>query len=133
MKARNFAVIAVLAVSAAALIHLGRGRSAEGGEAPRIEFRGAARSVGGSCLVVTAGNVRFAVDCGALGEGGEGEPASVPDSLAFVVLTHAHTDHCGRLPLLRRPAAVTADVRRLAAESAGAPGAARTGDAQLSA
>jgi metallo-beta-lactamase family protein len=49
---------------------------------------------------VTAGGHRFAVDCGALGEEGTGVIPAVPDSLSFVVLTHAHSDHCGLLPEL---------------------------------
>ncbi len=100
MKSRSAVLAAVIAATVLALFLLCGGRGARGADAPRIEFRGAARSVGGSCLVVTAGDLRFAVDCGALGEAGSGEIPTLPESLAFVILTHAHTDHCGLLPEL---------------------------------
>jgi metallo-beta-lactamase family protein len=65
-----------------------------------ITFLGAAREVGGSCHLVTAGETRFLVDCGSLGKAGkEGLPED-PASLSFVLLTHAHSDHCGLIPEL---------------------------------
>ncbi|MBN2185156.1 MAG: MBL fold metallo-hydrolase [Candidatus Krumholzibacteriota bacterium] len=65
-----------------------------------ITFLGAAREVGGSCHLVTAGKTRFLVDCGSLGKAGkEGLPED-PASLSFVLLTHAHSDHCGLIPEL---------------------------------
>lgn len=69
-------------------------------DSPRIEFIGATRNVGGSCLVIEAAGVRFAVDCGSLGDEGTGEISSLPDSISFVILTHAHADHCGLLSQL---------------------------------
>lgn len=92
------AVAAVLVVAAVAGWRCAG--SAAAADAPRIEFWGAARSVGGSCLVVTAGASRFAIDCGALGEQGGGALPPAPDSLDFLILTHAHIDHCGLLPEL---------------------------------
>ncbi|MCK4235569.1 MAG: MBL fold metallo-hydrolase, partial [Candidatus Krumholzibacteria bacterium] len=73
-----------------------------GGEAegPVLQFCGAAREVGGSCLLVEADDVRFIVDCGALGSVGTGILPPLPDRVSFVILTHAHTDHCGLLPEL---------------------------------
>ncbi len=103
MKRRTSVLVLFAVVTASTAIVVGllsNDRLRGNAEAPRIEFRGAARSVGGSCLVVTAGDLRFAVDCGALGEEGGTDLPPVPDSLAFVVLTHAHTDHCGLLPEL---------------------------------
>lgn len=102
MKRRSAAsILAVAAVVAAAAVAGWRCAGvAEAAEAPRIEFWGAARSVGGSCLVVTAGGARFAIDCGALGEQGGGALPPAPDSLDFLVLTHAHVDHCGLVPEL---------------------------------
>jgi metallo-beta-lactamase family protein len=67
---------------------------------PVVRFLGAARRVGGSCLLVEVGPTRFIVDCGALGERGAGALPPLPDSLAFVILTHAHIDHCGLVPEL---------------------------------
>jgi len=72
-----------------------------------LTFLGAAGEVtGSSCLVETAG-VRFLVDCGMFqgqesGEKNEAALAFDVRSLAFVILTHAHIDHSGLLPLLVR-------------------------------
>lgn len=71
-----------------------------------IQVCGAARAVTGSCYLVEVGNSRFLVDCG-MHQGGEKEEALNfqrfpfdPDELDFVLLTHAHIDHSGRLPRL---------------------------------
>lgn len=71
-----------------------------------IQVCGAAREVTGSCYVVEAGETRFLVDCG-MHQGGDKEFAQNfdpfpfdPLSLDFVVVTHAHIDHSGRLPRL---------------------------------
>ncbi len=73
---------------------------------------GAAGRVSGSLFVVDTGNALWMVDCGAFfpdGEGGEAEyeaeqlSATLPVDAAAVdalLLTHAHSDHCGRVPLL---------------------------------
>jgi metallo-beta-lactamase family protein len=65
--------------------------------APRLVFWGAARRVGGSCLIVENAGERFIIDCGALGETEGGAIPPHPDSLSFAILTHAHVDHCGLL------------------------------------
>lgn len=72
----------------------------------KISFFGAAQTVTGSCFLVETGKTRFLVDCG-LQQGSREETRSnhqpFPfqiDSLDFVLLTHAHIDHCGRLPKL---------------------------------
>ncbi len=72
----------------------------------KLSFHGAARDVTGSCHLVETGGKRILVDCG-LFQGGQEleEDNSVPfgfDAAAidYVLLTHAHLDHCGRLPLL---------------------------------
>jgi len=69
----------------------------------KITFCGAARMVTGSCYYVECGNARLLVDCGMLQ--GQDEDKSIPfpvapNKLDFVLLTHAHIDHSGRLPLL---------------------------------
>lgn len=71
-----------------------------------IQVCGAAREVTGSCYVVEVGETRFLVDCG-MHQGGDKEFAQNfepfpfdPLSLDFVVVTHAHIDHTGRLPRL---------------------------------
>jgi metallo-beta-lactamase family protein len=75
----------------------------------KIRFFGAAGEVTGSCTLVETDSVRFLVDCGmfqggARGPGQEPEPRSTSAStfaiIDFVLLTHAHIDHSGLLPLL---------------------------------
>ena len=71
----------------------------------KIKFCGAARTVTGSCYLVENGNSKFLVDCGAFqGMGSyeknrDGFPFD-PSTIDYVFLTHAHYDHCGRLPML---------------------------------
>ncbi len=71
-----------------------------------IQVCGAAREVTGSCYVVEVGDTRFLVDCG-MHQGGDKEEALNfepfpfdPREIDFVLLTHAHIDHSGRLPRL---------------------------------
>lgn len=71
----------------------------------KITFLGAAKEVTGSSYLVTTSHSRFLVDCGLFqGEGAdikntEAFPFDVSE-LDFVILTHAHVDHSGRLPKL---------------------------------
>jgi len=71
-----------------------------------ISFHGAARGVTGSCHRVECGERQILIDCGlfqgshALVEDNAGDFGFDPAMIDFVVLTHAHLDHCGRLPLL---------------------------------
>jgi metallo-beta-lactamase family protein len=71
-----------------------------------LQVCGAAREVTGSNYVVEVGGTRFLVDCG-MHQGGDREEALnfepfpfEPDEISFVLLTHAHIDHSGRLPRL---------------------------------
>ena len=73
-----------------------------------LTCHGAAGEVTGSCHLLEHAGRRILVDCG-LFQGSdalEGENAHAfafdPASIDFVLLTHAHLDHCGRLPLLAR-------------------------------
>ena len=76
----------------------------------QLSFIGGAESVTGSAslLVDARLGVRFLVDCGAHAERGAGFADGAPQlgfdarRLDFVVLTHAHRDHTGRLPQLHR-------------------------------
>jgi metallo-beta-lactamase family protein len=70
-----------------------------------ITFLGAAGEVTGSCFLVETESVRFLVDCGMF----QGLDAAQKNrkalhlnagKLDFVLLTHAHIDHSGLLPLL---------------------------------
>ena len=72
----------------------------------KITFYGAARIVTGSCTMIEVANKKFLVDCG-LFQGRVTEqmlnyeefPFSVND-IDFIILTHAHIDHSGRIPKL---------------------------------
>ncbi len=72
----------------------------------RLTVFGAAGEVTGSCLLVEASGSRVLVDFGMLQGGRQTEarnrriPRIRADRLDAVVLTHAHLDHSGRLPLL---------------------------------
>lgn len=72
----------------------------------RIQFCGAAGEVTGSCTKVTVENQSILVDCG-LFQGAREDEAHNTEPFPFiaseidaVVVTHAHLDHCGRLPKL---------------------------------
>ena len=72
----------------------------------KISFHGADRGVTGSCHLLECAGKRVLIDCGLYqGEHELGEENAAPfgfDAAAidYVLLTHAHLDHCGRLPLL---------------------------------
>lgn len=71
-----------------------------------LSFHGAARAVTGSCHLLEACGRRILIDCGLLQGGHELEHENAepfgfdPAGIDLVLLTHAHLDHCGRLPLL---------------------------------
>ena len=73
-----------------------------------IEFLGAAREVTGSAALLRSGDRRVLIDCGLFQGGPRSEARNRapwpfdPASIDAVVLTHAHLDHSGRLPLLVR-------------------------------
>lgn len=74
----------------------------------KITFCGAAGQVTGSAYLLETSRARLLIDCG-LFQGGRAsedrnhEPLPFdPNSLHAVLLTHAHLDHCGRLPLLTK-------------------------------
>ncbi len=72
----------------------------------QLAFYGAAGEVTGSCNMITTGNKKFLVDCGMFqgnqfNEDKNRDPFLFnPAGLSGVVVTHAHLDHVGRLPLL---------------------------------
>ena len=75
-------------------------------KAPKITFLGGAGTVTGSKILIEVNNKRILVDCG-LFQGlkelrlmNRADFPVPPDSIDAVVLTHAHLDHCGYLPLL---------------------------------
>ena len=69
----------------------------------RLIFIGAAHEVTGSCHYLEVGNKHILVDCGMEQGINTFENASLPVEEAmidYVLLTHAHVDHSGMLPLL---------------------------------
>lgn len=68
-----------------------------------LSFYGAAREVTGSCYLIEINSTKFLVDCGLQQGQDEKEDQKFPfnaNEIDFVILTHAHIDHSGRLPLL---------------------------------
>jgi len=71
-----------------------------------ISFHGADLDVTGSCHLLECAGKRLLVDCGMYQGGREldeenAEPFGFdPATIDFLLLTHAHLDHCGRIPLL---------------------------------
>lgn len=90
-------------------------------------FHGAAQEVTGSCYLLHAGRHRILIECGLI-QGSPADEARNRQPFPFdarhidaVILTHAHLDHSGRLPLLVRAGfsgpiythAATADLARI--------------------
>lgn len=71
-----------------------------------ISFHGAATGVTGSCHMITCAGKKILIDCGMFQGGHElneenAEPFGFdPRHIDVLLLTHAHLDHCGRIPLL---------------------------------
>ncbi len=74
----------------------------------KLSFHGADRGVTGSCHLVEAGGRRILIDCGLYQGGRELDEENAgpfgfdPASIDVLMLTHAHLDHCGRIPLLAK-------------------------------
>ncbi|WP_455209092.1 MBL fold metallo-hydrolase RNA specificity domain-containing protein [Kaarinaea lacus] len=74
----------------------------------KISFHGADRGVTGSCHMIECAGRRILIDCGLyqgsreLHEENAEDFGFDPPSIDFLLLTHAHLDHCGRIPLLSK-------------------------------
>jgi len=72
----------------------------------KISFHGADQGVTGSCHLLECAGKHILIDCGMYQGGRElaeenAEPFGFdPADIDFLLLTHAHLDHCGRIPLL---------------------------------
>ena len=73
-----------------------------------LSFHGADRDVTGSCHLLECAGKKLLIDCGMFQGGRELEAENAaplgfdPAALDYLLLTHAHLDHCGRLPLLAK-------------------------------
>jgi metallo-beta-lactamase family protein len=73
----------------------------------KIQFLGAQRQVTGSRYCLEASGLRLMVDCGMYQERAylarNWEPSVIPpNQIDYLLLTHAHLDHCGLIPKLVR-------------------------------
>ena len=72
----------------------------------KLTFLGAAKEVTGSCYLLEAAKTKILVDCGMwqgekFTEDRNYNPFPFPaQEINYVILTHAHLDHCGRIPKL---------------------------------
>lgn len=69
-----------------------------------LQFLGAARTVGGSACLLETGKSRILIDFGLFMSPEDRFRNNLlpfdPSSIDYVLLTHAHSDHAGRIPLL---------------------------------
>ncbi|MFA5939807.1 MAG: MBL fold metallo-hydrolase [Sinimarinibacterium sp.] len=74
----------------------------------QLQFWGACDRVTGSCTLLSVGRSHVVVDCGLIQGSAEDEELNYepfpfdPQRVDAVILTHAHLDHSGRLPLLTK-------------------------------
>lgn len=72
----------------------------------RITFCGAAETVTGSCYLCETDDMKLLIDCGMFQGGSSAEELNYsnfifdPAEIDFLLLTHAHIDHSGRIPQL---------------------------------
>jgi metallo-beta-lactamase family protein len=71
-----------------------------------LSFHGGVETITGSCHLLKAGGLNILIDCGLFQGTPQWEKRNYddfgfePSSLDYVLITHGHLDHCGRIPLL---------------------------------
>ena len=76
----------------------------------KLSFFGADKTVTGSCHCLEVGDKRILIDCGLQQGAGDKDNSTLPfapGSIDYVLVTHAHIDHSGRLPLLVKQGSVS--------------------------
>ena len=74
----------------------------------KVKFLGAAMSVTGTCHLITTDQYKILLDCGqfqgskALEELNARDFGFLPSEIDFMILSHSHIDHSGRIPLLTK-------------------------------
>jgi metallo-beta-lactamase family protein len=74
----------------------------------KLTFHGAAKTVTGSCALLQIDRLKILIDCGLFQGSEEIESRNwlpfgfPPSKIDYVILTHAHLDHCGLIPRLVR-------------------------------
>lgn len=74
----------------------------------KLTFHGAAKTVTGSCFLLQIDKLKILIDCGLFQGSEEVESRNrlpfgfPPNKIDYVILTHAHLDHCGLIPRLVR-------------------------------
>lgn len=74
----------------------------------KVKFLGAAMSVTGTCHLITTDQYKILLDCGqfqgskALEELNAMDFGFQPSEIDFMILSHSHIDHSGRIPLLTK-------------------------------
>ena len=72
----------------------------------QVSFHGAAQTVTSSCHLLQVGKTKALIDNGLFQAGKDTAELNKqdlgfdPNDIDFVILSHAHLDHCGRLPYL---------------------------------
>ena len=69
----------------------------------KLSFFGADQCVTGSCHCLEVGGKRILIDCGLQQGRDEVDNRTLPfapGSIDYVLITHAHIDHSGRVPML---------------------------------
>lgn len=104
LRAEHHLTIQLRQVFCAAIIILSLAFPSWALGATSLQFLGAARTVGGSACLLETGKAKILIDFGLFMSHEDRNLNSIlpfdPSSIDYVLLTHAHSDHGGRIPLL---------------------------------